>query len=544
MQSAAYQAMVDKLRISGQSDAIDELIAKTVGGKSARQLFVFSDFQKNSFSARTIARLDSTQQVFLVPFNSKESSNVFVDSVWLDDAFVRSNADITLHIRLRNGGNAAIDNGQAKLFVGERQATAFRVSVPPGKSVTTSVRLQLTTAQLVQCRVELEDYPVTFDNTFYLNLQPSPKIKVLDVLASEVAATRQLYANEPLFSYSFTKQNGLNYKTIEAAALVIVQEQPQLAVSLRENLRRVVQRGGTIVIVPPAQAMGRATYDQLFNELGVGPIQWENAEATPVLRDVAIPASQNPFFKDVFGPQNRRPEMPKASPILRWSRSGTDIMRMRDGEGFLAGFPSGKGTVYLFSSPFSGAYSDFTQHALFVPVMYRLAMQSYQRQQEPAYRLNQGTIALNIAAEPTGSASEQVFKLVKDSLTFIPAQRMQAGTLRFDVPPAMRESGFYDLTRNGRVVTTLAFNFDKRESELATYSADELRQLIGPNRKNVQVYDASKGESVAAKYRAERVGTPLWQYCLWAALACLLAEVLLLRFMRPAKAVEPAAMAA
>ena len=61
----------------------------------------------------------------------------------------------------------------------------------------------------------------------------------------------------------------------------------------------------------------------------------------------------------------------------------------------------------------------------------------------------------------------------------------------------------------------------------------------------MQVYDAAQGESVAARYRSERVGTPLWRYCLALALACLLAEVLLLRFLgRPAAAPQPAAVAA
>jgi hypothetical protein len=201
---------------------------------------------------------------------------------------------------------------------------------------------------------------------------------------------------------------------------------------------------------------------------------------------------------------------------------------MRDGDAYLAGFPSGQGMVYLFSAPFSGGYSDFTSQALYVPVMYRLAMQSFRDNQQPAYRLNQRTVALAINSNT--SDKEQVYKLTKDSLTFIPAQRTQVGEFWFDVPPGMQTPGFYQLTRNGQKVATLAFNFDKRESNLAHYSAQELRAMIGSNHPNVHVYDASTGGSVAAQYKAERVGTPLWRYCLWLALACLLAEVLLIRF--------------
>jgi hypothetical protein len=67
---------------------------------------------------------------------------------------------------------------------------------------------------------------------------------------------------------------------------------------------------------------------------------------------------------------------------------------------------------------------------------------------------------------------------------------------------------------------------------------------MGTRYPNVQVYEASAEQSVAAQYQAERVGTPLWQYCLWAALACLFAEVLLLRFMTNRKTAEPVMAAA
>lgn len=541
--ASGYRLELDKLSVSGQADGVGSVLNRMDAVKS-EQVFVFSDFQKNSFSVNSIATLDSTQQVFLVPVGRKETQNVFVDSVWLDDAFVRSNTNIVLHIRLRNGGNSEVKNCQAKLFLGDRQATVFRADVPVRGVATTSVQLRLEGEQLAKCRVELDDFPVAFDNSFYFTLQPSPKIRVLDIATTEgINATRRLYANEPLFTYNAAKASSTDYRTLESSDLVIAQEQARIDASLRESLVRVVKRSGSLVIVPSAEISARSSYDQLFAELGIGPVLWEPTGVAPVLRDVAVPTAQNPFFKDVFGSQNRQPVMPKASPILRWSRSDANIMRMRDGEGFLGAFSSGPGRVYLFAAPFSGAYSDFTQHALFVPVMYRLAMQSYKREQQPAYRLNQGTIAVNVI-DAIKSGSEQVFKLTKDSTTFIPSQRLQAGVLRFDVPAAMREPGFYNLSLNGKTISSLAFNFDKRESELAAYSAEELRQLIGPNRPNLQVYDVQAGESVAAKYKAERVGTPLWQYCLWAALASLLAEVLLLRFLRQQKTVQPPAIAA
>lgn len=84
--------------------------------------------------------------------------------------------------------------------------------------------------------------------------------------------------------------------------------------------------------------------------------------------------------------------------------------------------------------------------------------------------------------------------------------------------------------KGDRPVSTLAFNIDKQESNLASYTAAELKQLIGAAYPNVHVYETGAGQTVAAQYKATRVGIPLWRYCLVGALICLLAEGALLRF--------------
>jgi hypothetical protein len=112
-----------------------------------------------------------------------------------------------------------------------------------------------------------------------------------------------------------------------------------------------------------------------------------------------------------------------------------------------------------------------------------------------------------------------------------------------ELPSALGQPGFYELRREGRLVTTLAFNADAHESELAAYSPAELRQLAGAGHPNVQVLEPGAGPEALLRYRAEQTGQPLWRYCLLATLVCLLAEVLVLRFGRQAVAARPAVAA-
>ncbi|WP_216680452.1 BatA domain-containing protein [Hymenobacter siberiensis] len=538
LSKAAYDNKLDELRPTSKAVFVNKYVVGN-GFGSGSSTYLFSDFQKTAFSVGMLNKLATDGEIILVPLSGREMGNIYVDSIWVDDAFLRMHTNVAMHIRLRNGGRAAISDCPVKVFLGNRQVAAFRVTVGAGQAVASVVQVQLADEQLALGRVVTEDVPVMFDNTFYFTLRPAAVIRVLEIGGEPMA--RQVYDNEPLFNYSFTKVQNIDYGMLRQANLVLLSEVDRLDAGLRDALRGVVKRGGSVVLVPTAHTTARQSYEQLFRDLGLGTVQWEDARATPELREVTMPNVREPFFRDVFGAQSRTVTMPRVAPVLRWSRTGMDILRLRDGESYLANFTSGAGQVYVFSAPFAKEYSDFTAQALFVPVMYRMAMLSYKSEQLPAYKLTQEAVSLHLpaaAGRMGGPADATNLKLVKDSLTLIPGQRVVGQEVRLDLPVGMNEAGFYQVHRQDKVLTTLAFNQDRRESELAAYSAEELRQLVGPNRPNVRVVEAGNAGAGLAKFRDERTGTPLWRYFLALALLALLAEALLVRFGKRATATQ------
>ena len=530
---AVYQNKVDDLKLTSRNPWLQISNGAEVSKSPGGSLFILSDFQKNAFDPKLLDKLSTSQTTVLVPLMGKKTGNLYVDSVWLDDAFVRIRTNVGVHVRLRNGGELLQSDSPVKVFLGSKQVASFRVTVEPGKAVASVVQVQLTDDALALGKVVTEDIPVTFDNTYYFTLQPAVAIRVLEIGPEPV--TQQLYGNEPLFTYTFSKPQSVNYGAMRQANLVVVREVGAIDAGLREGLREVAKRGGNVVVVPSTLPEAHSSYQQLFKDLGLGTVQWEATTTTPELRDVAMPNAREPFFRDVFGAQQRAVTMPHVAPVLRWARTGTDILRLRDGESYLADFSSGAGRVYVFSAPFAKEYSDFTAHALFVPVMYRMAMLSYRNEQLPAYSLTQRTVTLQLptvaeaSARSNGQADEASFRFVKDSLTFIPAQRILGQEVRLELPEGMNSPGFYQVRRQGKTFTTLAFNLNKRESELAAYSAEELRKMVG-DRPNIRVLQEGNSSGDLAKFQAEQTGHPLWRYFLALALGCLLAEALLVRF--------------
>lgn len=537
LSKSSFLAKVEALRPDLGSN-VGKLAISAVGLNSTNTLYLLSDFQKNAFPASIINQMPVDREVVLVPVRAPDTGNVYVDSVWVDDGFVRRKINVGLHMRLRNGGGATVTDCPVKVFFGPRQVAAFQVTLVKGQFLTPVVQVQLADGNIALGRVVTEDAPVTYDNTYFFTLNPATPIQILEIGSAPV--TQPVYANEPLFNYHFNRLQVVDYALLRQANLVLVQEATTIDAGLRDGLQAVLKRGGSVVVVPTAAPEAHAAYQQLFRQLGMGAAQWEQTAPKPELREVALPNLREPFFRDVFSAQPRTATMPRVAPVLRWARTGTDILKLRDGESYLAAFPSGAGQVFVFSAPFDKNYSDFTSQALFVPVMYRLAMLSYRNEQLPAYRLTQRSVRLTLSAGP-GGVSERTdevgFRLVKDSITLIPEQRVVGQEVRLAVPQGMNAPGFYQVRKQGRVLTTLAFNPDKRESELAAYTAAELREMIGPNRPNMRVVEANDMGAGLAKLQAEQTGTPLWRYFLLLALLALLAEALLVRFgRRPAAA--------
>jgi hypothetical protein len=103
----------------------------------------------------------------------------------------------------------------------------------------------------------------------------------------------------------------------------------------------------------------------------------------------------------------------------------------------------------------------------------------------------------------------------------------------------VRTAGNYSLESNGKMTGVVSFNFDRRESNLTSYSTDELKSLAESSRlHSVNFFDSNNELTHTVAELNE--GIRLWKYCIWLALIFLACEILLIRFMSSAKPVKTA----
>ncbi|WP_310590408.1 hypothetical protein [Dyadobacter sp. NIV53] len=509
----------------------ENLIARHQGtGKN--QLFWFSDFQKSTVGDLSALKIDTANQLFIVPVQAVPEKNVFVDSAWLNTPFIRELQNNVLFVKVSNSGKEEAKNVVLKLNLDNTQASTASVNVPANGSATAKFNFNLKGKGYKKGQITFDDFPVTFDNDYYFVLNASPVIRILHIYGQKTSANyiQNVYANDSLFALQSYSAGNVDQGLIKNADMVILEGVDQISGSLPQELQDFVLKGGSVSVIPPASP-DAGSYAAFLQNMGINGLSVENNSA-PAPIAIATPDRNNPFFSDVFEESIRQEmnlNLPSASPVWTWNNVGQQLLSLRNGQQYLSQITRGNGKVYLFSAPLSAEYGSMAQHAIFVPVMYKMAAMSV-RAQRTAFTFDENPIALNID-KVTPNA---VYKLRRNKVEIIPVQRITGNQLLLEIPQGDQlgeglDAGYFELLLDNKVEQLIALNHNNKESKLDYYSPEELKTIFA-GQKNVQIFDSLNDDAFSQEFQQQNMGTSLWKYFLYAALFFLLVEIALIRF--------------
>ncbi len=497
---------------------------------AGNQIFWFSDFQKSTAGDLAKLRLDSLQKHYIVPVQSPSPQNIAIDSVWLENPFLKANETNRLNFSLRNWSNESYEDFVLKLIINDIQVSTATVQLSPQAQVQGEFNFTIDGKGFQKARISFEDFPVSFDNEYYFVLNVAPAIRILHIY--EEARHRYIesvYASEGTFKTIHSSLRSLDYGQIANAELIVLNELPSIEGELKNQLTEFVKKGGSLVFFP-SEKPNLSNYTSFLSTLGLRGLQaTKDSLGRSPANTLRPPALQQPFFAGVFEqiPQNLL--MPYASAVLSWLPSGYTLLSYRDGRPFASQSSFGKGKVYLFAAPLQEKYSDFAINALFVPMMYRVAALSKASGERLAYSFQEKSLALRIENLP----QNEILRLRRDNTELIPAQRQLGEELRLELPEQAIEAGYYALQTSSSQapVALLAFNYAKEESDIQNYSKEELRGFFA-DKKHVQLYERFRDKAFIADFQERNIGKSLWKQALVLALLFALAEILIIRFLK------------
>lgn len=511
---AEIGASTARRSLTSVSGKIKNLQARETG---KRDIYLVSDFQENTLSTELIAT-DSSENWKLLPIVAESSNNVFIDSLFLTDPFLINGIVNELNIVIRNSGTEAVGNMPCRLFVNETQVANASVSIAARSTEVLKLTVNFPLKDTNLCRFTIEDYSVSFDNDYYFALNLSRAVQVIELVdGGQDKRIPQVFGNKNLFGFTRFDVGNLDYNLLAQADLLVLNQLDRLSPALIDAIRQVRDKGVDVMLIPPVDA-DIAVYQSLAGlSLSLSPV-------TEQLGMKNIDEG-NPFFDRIFE-EGASFTMPAARPELSW-KGGKTMLQFVTNDPVLSVF-EGNSDLYLWAMPLSEEVTNMVSHALFVPVMYRIAARSKGYVENLSYSIDEKTLVL----EADSLTANQVYSLLRDEQEIVPDQRIVNNRLYLSMPADILKPGFYMLQAKGKALKTLAFNISKEESLLDPASTEEITAVFDQaDRVTLLEADTNvEGVDIAAM-EAKVASNTLWKYALMLALLSLLLEIALIRLL-------------
>lgn len=496
----------------GELDFVGQALPLSTAAERAKRagakvLTVFSDLQRNTVGDLTQLANDTTMNYRIYDLDPLDVSNIYVDTVYLTSAPGLQN-ETQLLIRLGLSG-ADEQRIQVRLEKDDRQIYSELVEVQHGKEIT--LALGVTTSPYGAYRITLSDPNVTFDNIYFFAINPAPRRQV--VVISEGTPNRYLskvFFNTSYFQVNFFQVQDYTESAVLRADLVVLDH---LSLIPDWLLNRVGAIAGRVLVIP-AETIDLSSYAQLLGGVPELVVSEKVALSTSTL--------DHPFFARIFLKKSDRMSMPSARVMFKTSALSEVLLQTSEGLPVLAA--RDRQRLLFFTTTLNEVSTDFANHSLFVPVMYRLA------QEAAADQLAFPVSASSITVPVDSMAAGATVRLVSSTQDFTCGfQRIPAG-LRVDLPGDWLVPGNYVVLNGADTLWRAAFNFSKEESTTDVYTGNELQEIVA-GATHIQLLRTENGQVPNGAGGPGSGSEGLWKYALFLALGFLLIELALLRFV-------------
>ncbi len=483
-------------------------------------LYYISDFQTN---ITDFELSDTTLEYNLIPLQAVIEQNVSIDSAWFEAPVQMVDQANTLLVKVQNWSDQPVENIQLSIRRNGAVKPVGSLDIPSHSSVVDTVYLSVLEPGLQRVELQITDFPIQFDDVYYLSFEVKQQIRTLVVNKNEPNRyVDAAFASEQYFMRDNRSVTNLDYSSFNQYQLILLNELDDISSGMTAALSNYIEGGGNVLVIPSPQ-INLDSYNAFLNNLNAGRFEAFDT----VARTVNYYNDQEFIFNDVFEGAQRNLRLPttQGNYGMQSPRSGYErLLGYRDGKVYLSKHSIGSGHLYLSAAPIQQNYNNLVEQAeVFIPMLYKMAL-STGKVSKPAYTIGQDNI---IEIENRSTGAEVVYK-VDGEKSFIPGQQSQGKYVILNMHDQIREAGFYNVFLDkGDILHTIAFNSNRLESDPSCFSSDEIAARYQEHANIVQRTQlADLSQFIQEKDR----GIILWKYCLILALIFLALETLIIRF--------------
>ncbi len=489
-----------------------------------KSFYMLSDFQKSTTDLKKIGP-DTLINTYLVPLKAIEIYNLYIDSCWFSSPTHILFQNEELNVRIKNSSNNDIENVPIKLTINEQNVAPASFSVKANDETTIILNYRNKTNGIQQGRIELRDSPVITDDIFYFSYSISANIAILGIGNEENNTTlSSIFNTDSVFNYTYYPVNQLNYSLVKSSNLLVMNDLDAVNSGLSKSIKSFLDNGGNLLVFP-SNKIDYDSYREFLSLLNVNYYISQDTAKNKV-REINI---THPIYANVFeGKPANDINLPLVSSHYLISTATTafknNLLTLKDGSPFLTEYKVGKGTIYLSMVSLAKESSNFSNHALFVPTLYNIALLS--QKNYPLFHVigDNSTIDLN------RSENDNVYHIKNKEIDIIPRVRSTNSNTTVFINSEIEKAGNYVL-ENELTKIGLAYNYNRLESELTYFTSSEIDEIITANDINAQLVETSNS-TIKSALSNLNIGKKYWKYCIILALLFLAAEIALIKLLK------------
>ena len=526
-----FKNEVASIQASPQLRTLDDVVSRTSGMfdvADSKNLYFVSDIQ-SSTSTLLETITDSLINIYLIPVQAPVNANIYIDSCWFNSPSRLPLQPDDLVVRVRNSGTENAENISIKLMLNGVQR-----SVGTANIVATSyedVVLSFTNADngLQRAEISLQDYPITYDDKYFLSYTLSNQINILSIdgaNASDYASN--LFQTEDNFNLVQVSDGDLDYSILKSMDLVVCNAIPRFSSGMTQEIMNYVSTGGSLLFIPSEKPNLNSINELL---MAIGAQKFVSKDSVKIkVEGVNL---QSTTFKNVFTEWEDRIDLPSATKhFVSGNSTNVDserLMTLANGHSFLNSYSVANGRSYVLTSALKDSWTNFHRHALFVPTLYNIALNSVTNGVSKEVI---GSNELIEIKERLENSEIFIIESLDGSLSFVPERVSRSGGTGVVVHNQIKNNGHYLLNaENGDTIQALSFNYNRAESDMNFLAPTELQELAGNlGYVNIEIVEG-KAESLSSQIEELHNGKQLWRIFLLIALLCLLFETLLIRIL-------------
>lgn len=528
---------VSEIKDCSKSPKLSDIYSQSVrtmtssGGKAERTLYLLSDFQKKNMNVKD-ARIDSSVWTYLFPLKSGKTNNLLIDSCWFDLPGRKIGQAEKLFVKIKNMSAQSYQNIPIRMTINDSLKAVANLSIGSLEETVAELNYTNNSDGVQLCKVELDDYPIVFDNSYFMSYEVRGKLKAL---AIENAATegadylKALFADDELIDFEEIQESGIQMSQIKNYQCIFMVNNQRISSGLKDELNSFVRSGGTLILFP-AKSGNYSDYNNLLQALN-GQLVSGFDTSKMQLSDINY---EHELYRDVFKSEVKDADLPTINGFVtttnQYNQQENGILKFRNGKYALSSHALGEGQVYSFAFPLSKVNYNFVRHLLFVPTVYNMVLYSgkpqnycYSTESDQPVIIDQSQSGdeLNIYNPKSG----ETFKTTTRNYGF--------GKKQLILDNFNREAGNYFVKEGNSVVQALSFNYSRAESGTEFYTKEELEKQVSEHHTHkIQLIESDDVSNFSETVQALNNGKQLWKYFVVLFIVFLFCEMAISRFMK------------